>query len=530
MPAQGTAPVSSSWAPARARPGAGDLRWLVLLVLLTASMRIWQVRHTEVTSRDTVGYIQIAWRLSNGHWREVIPTCNQHPGYPLAILVVSYPVRLFVDGNLVEAMRLSAQLASALASVLLVVPMFYLGRELFDRRVGFWATLLFQCLPHSGILMADGLSEPLFLLLAVTSLLYGVRSLRTGSPAGFARCGLFGGLAYLTRVEGALIPALTGVVLLAFQASKTWRRGWPACLRCGVTLSATALAVALPFMALIKGITLKPTLKHVAGQAHGDAPRLPGGEAPGLVAAQAPLPLAIWDYDEGVKPEDRYGWAVKALVVCFLRGTWYVLWLPALVGLWWFRGRFRHLPGLWMLLALWLVLLVLLYRVAQTIGYLGERHEMLLILSATYWGVAMLMELGRSLARRGWGATGPRVTVALLLVLALAPLGKTLATLHADRVGFRQAGLWLAENAAPDAAVVDPYGWAGYYAGCIFRATPARPRVRYVVLEQSKNTHPHLWHTLAEARALAARGTVEIEFAVPRRKDKARVVIYRVEG
>jgi hypothetical protein len=535
MEEQRSAPISSSWSPAPASPGRGDARWLLLLILLTGGMRVWQVWHTELTSRDSVGFIQIAWRLGEGDWREVLPATNQHPGYPLAVLGVSAAVRPFYGDDLVGAMQLSAQLASAVASVLLVVPMFYLGRELFNRRVGFWAALLFQCLPHSGRLMADGLSDPLFLLFATGALLFGVRALRTGWPSHFAAAGALGGLAYLTRLEGALIPALTGVVLLAFQASATWRRSWPACLRCGVALSVPALALALPYMAAIKGVSVKPTFKHMTGQAQAKAGRGPAREPRAATVMGAPLPPAVWYYGGDVKPGDRYGWALSALAVCFVRGTYYVLWLPALWGLWWFRGRFRHLPGLWLLLAVWLVLLAGLYRVAQSIGYMGERHEMLLILSATYWAVAALGVLGAwlgdVLARRGWGGLrGQTLTAAVLLALALVPLGKTLATLHADRTGFRQAGRWLAEHAEADAEVVDPYGWASYYAGCVFRPAPARPTIFYVVLEESRNLHEHLYHVVARARALQALGKEVQRFAVPRRKDEAAVVIYRVGG
>src|SRR5205814_627612 len=87
----------------------------------------------------------------------------------------------------------SAQLVSALASVLLVLPMFYLGKELFDRRVAFWATLLFQCLPASARVMPDGLSESLFFLLCASAFLFAVRGLRTGAAPTFLLAGGWSG-------------------------------------------------------------------------------------------------------------------------------------------------------------------------------------------------------------------------------------------------------------------------------------------------------------------------------------------------
>src|SRR5438105_1176908 len=55
-------------------PGAGwsDWRWLALLLALVAGLRAWQLTHTEVASRDSIGYIRYAWRLENEPWTEVM--------------------------------------------------------------------------------------------------------------------------------------------------------------------------------------------------------------------------------------------------------------------------------------------------------------------------------------------------------------------------------------------------------------------------------------------------------------------------
>ena len=200
---------------------------LLLLLLFASGLRVWQVSHTEVAARDSIGFIRYAWELQRQPWPDVVRRAEQHPGYPLVILATSLSVRHFYHGPESILMQLSAQLASAIAGVLLVVPMFYLGKELFDRRVGFWATLLFQCLPDSSRVLADGLSEGVFLLLAATGLLLAVRALRGGSWILFGVCGLCSGLAYLTRPEGALIAAATGLVLLIVQMSPASRRSWP---------------------------------------------------------------------------------------------------------------------------------------------------------------------------------------------------------------------------------------------------------------------------------------------------------------
>ena len=66
--------------------------------------------------------------------------------------------------------------------------------------------------------------EATFLLLTTLALLCAVRALRGSSAQRFGLCGLFCGLSYLTRPEGALLLASTALVLVAMQALPAWRR------------------------------------------------------------------------------------------------------------------------------------------------------------------------------------------------------------------------------------------------------------------------------------------------------------------
>ena len=63
----------------------------------------------------------------------------------------------------------------------------------------------------------------------------------------------------------------------------------------------------------------------------------------------------------------------------------------------------------------------------------------------------------------------------LLAGLAVAALPKTLEPLHANRSGFRDAGAWIADHGHDWDAVVDPYSWAHYYSGSVFREDQSPP-------------------------------------------------------
>ena len=506
-----------------------DFRLLAILALVTCGLRTYQLCTTEVTARDSISYIHIAWRLEHGDWRQVIRDSPQHPGYPVAVLAGSLPARLFFPNDLPYAMQLGAQLASAVASIFLVAPLFWMGRQLFNRRIGFWAVLVFQCLPCSGRIMADGLSEGVFLLFALTAMALAMNSLRTGSILGFALAGAAGGLAYLTRPEGLLIPAVAGLMLLGMQIFRAWRRSWRTVGACGAALAAALLLVSGPYMLLIGGLTVKNTGNALLKEATAEVIQpVERPAADGVTGG--PALLAVWWRGDADGSSGRYLWGLQTLAEVLSKAFFFVLWIPALAGLVYFRDRFRINPGAWMVLLVCVLLGGLLYRVAVRMGYLSDRHTILILACGVLWATAALEAAGRGLARllanRGWRTAASAAATALLLVVTVAPLARTLEPLHGDRVGFRAAGHWLAEHAGPQEAVFDPFGWSGYYAGRYFQDGASQEPWSYVVIEEStSNKHSHLV-TMPEAEKLAGAGKRIRAFPAPRGKESAEVVIY----
>jgi hypothetical protein len=548
---------------------------IALLALAAVGLRTWLLVHTEVAARDSIGYIRLACKFQHRSWVETLRTAQQHPGYPLALLALSFPVRQLSHAAEPQVMQLSAQLTSAVAGFLLVIPMYYLGRALFSRQVGFWSALLFQCLPASGRVLSDGLSEGLFLLLATSGLLAAVLALRRQAPAWFALTGLFGGLAYLIRPEGGLIIMATGVVLLAMQAWRSWRAScWRRLLACAACLGATTLLTCGPLVAVTGAITVKNTphilLKQMfAGSSFSIPTTTPLARVGAAVPREAShvltmgrvgmaFPLAAWWSDRDSRQMEivktlqieREWWATKVLGIQLVRGTGYLAWFPMFLGLWWFRNLFRREPGTWVMLLLSLGLAVLLWRVAFSLGYLSERHMLLIILCGTYWATAALFKIaGYVLTALGWCSNRLRggshwwtgdparasavLGTVLLLGWIVAMLPKTLEPLHDNREGFRHAGMWLAEHSAPWDEIIDPYSWSHYYAGKVFfeeRPIPVPPGItpgRYVVLELGNNEHVRL-SQLREAVDLSKQGQAVARWTARRGKEKVDVVVYAV--
>jgi hypothetical protein len=360
----------------------------------------------------------------------------------------------------------------------------------------------------------------------------GYRALRDRLPRQFAACGAWAGLAYLTRPEGALIVACAGMVLLLLQAMPSRRTTWRKAAACGLALSIAALAVGGSFVAATGRITVKPTATKLLQPAWQEEPAsLPN---PSTSGRSTGFPLfAVWDSVAGPGPSRAF-WSVKAVTLELVKGFYYVGWLPALVGLWWFRNQPGRQPGVWMIGLVCFVLLFFLWRVAKVMGYVSDRHLLLILVSGSYWVVAAILELPHRLTAKRLKLLHHR-SVPLVVLLAVAGLGlaKNLEPLHANRCGFRAAGLWLAEHSTPLDVVKDPYCWSHYYAGRVFiegQATAAPDGhlpVWYVIVEKGKSQHERL-KEVDEVQILKDLGKPVWHWDGARGKEQAEVVIYQV--
>src|SRR5437763_16592749 len=95
---------------------------IAVLIALVLPLRIWLLCSTEVASRDSIGYIRYALQFECYTWDQVLHKHDQHPGYSLAVLGVSWPVRWATGTTDAETMQFTAQLTGLLAAFLLLYP------------------------------------------------------------------------------------------------------------------------------------------------------------------------------------------------------------------------------------------------------------------------------------------------------------------------------------------------------------------------------------------------------------------------
>ncbi|MDB5307188.1 MAG: hypothetical protein JWO38_1390 [Gemmataceae bacterium] len=563
-------------APKRSLFGPDYLR-LAALAVVSVAVHLWLIADTRVTARDGIGFARYAMGLQepanatvpvepplpdeppppdqpaekpikNG--LDVIARAKQAPGYPTVVWVAAKFVRRAApDLPHPEGFLLAAQITSALAALLLVVPTYLTGRMLFGRSVGFAGALLFQVLPVPARTTSDAMTEGLYLLAAATAIMLGVRAVRRPGVGGFLACGLVSGITYLIRPEGLIVPTAVGLVAAWLGLTRVWPRD--------VTLgrlTALAVGVALvggPYVLLIGKLTNKPTGNELLPSLSGVKRLFSEGPPATPGPAGGPVFAAWWSLPDGTGPVDKVRPAVVNAVKETGKSLFYVPAGLAVLGAFLLRRRIAAEPGLCVLLAVagvnFLVLLRLGTGGIELNGtktyYIGEHHTVLLALIGCLFAAAALEPVAAALAglpRIGRLFACPRVPAWFLVGLVAAALPATLKPLHANREGHKHAGQWLAGELRKHAedneqvVVIDPFEWVAWYSGrTLYRIEPdpKRARVRYVVLDNKNHTEDHTRLPLmATARAVAESGKVVYHWPEDGPVEQAQVKIYKTVG
>ncbi|MCS7021947.1 MAG: glycosyltransferase family 39 protein [Gemmataceae bacterium] len=523
-----------------------DYGLLALLLVVGLVTHLWLVTHTAVPARDSLGYARIAlnWSDPQAGWSgegrrsriDVIRSAEQPPGYPLMIWLMDKGLRVWVSLPLTERVLLAAQSVNALSAVLLVIPMYLLGRMLFGWQAAAAGTLLFQILPTPTRVTSDGVSEGLFLLLMGIALALGVWAVRRPLVSRFLLCGWMIGAAYLVRPEGLLLAAtLAGVVLITGSGRPLKARlGWITALGVGVTL------IGLPYMLLIGKLTNKPTGKHLTNPFNDQLPPIWRGQPLSHLSPfrwGGPGLWAEWWNPQQDAHRNRTAWALQAVSKELIKSLHYGVAGFAAIGLavLWRRLR-RGEPGTFLLVATGACYFGLLLYLAARIGYVSERHTLLLNMLGCLWAAVAIRPVA------DWLSTAPLIhhlviwpqwmPLGLLSSLVVTAVPPTVQPLHNHREGHKQAGRWLASQLQEQDWVVDPFCWAEWYAGrTLYRTTEyrGRPQRAWVVVEEGKASPHSRLPQWEQAQQLARHGQAVFRWPPHANTDQPRVVVYRVD-
>jgi 4-amino-4-deoxy-L-arabinose transferase-like glycosyltransferase len=182
-------------------------RWFLGALVIAASVRVYLLWQYYCISSDGVVYIRTAQDFYRGRALAALGSVYP-PGYPLLIAAV-FPF--------VGHWELAGQLLSAVLGVLLLVPLYWIFSEVFNRRVGLLACFLAGISPFLALYSVHVRSESTYIFfssLALYLFLTGIERKRKGR---FFWGGLIAGYAYLVRPE-----AIAFLVIIPAIASLRW--------------------------------------------------------------------------------------------------------------------------------------------------------------------------------------------------------------------------------------------------------------------------------------------------------------------
>ncbi|QEH37867.1 hypothetical protein OJF2_64590 [Aquisphaera giovannonii] len=454
---------------------------VVLLMITTAALLGWGLRHTEATYGDGLRAIEQARQVARGDWRGGLIGSIDHPLHPL-LIVAAHPL---VGGEDAASWQRAAVAMGFACVVLLVIPVYLVAREAFGDRSAWLGALLVSANPLMVTVVANALTESSFLLAWTWGLWAAVRFLREGRFVWLPSTIGLGVLAYLARPEGLLLPATVAATLLLLPLHRATRINWPRWAAAAAFLVVGSAVAVGPYVALEGGIATRPAVARILGLAPGASADAPERERP-LRADQTAL--------------ESYRLA-SARMIAAVRGA-------ASTPLSWLA-----LPGLLLIrrgparARLWLFFGILLgasaaglVRLHATGGYCTVRHALIpgtiLILAAAH-GVARILDavaipgswLGQAKSRM---RPGTAVWAAAVLALILPTRGGEPAspTIPGPFHAYRDAGDWLARHAGPGDAVLDMTDWSSFFSGrpgyrfAQVREAPGDPSLRWVVVRR----------------------------------------------
>jgi len=453
-----------------------------LLTAAAAAFLYWSSHHAEVSFADGLRYIREAQRIDRGDYAGGLLRATDHPVHPLAIAAAH---RLLGGDPGPYDWQTAAQAAATAALVLAVVPLYLLGRDLFEDETTAWlGCLLVFSNPVIAYVGVNVLSESTFLLFWLWGLWASVRFLREGRFFWLPPAITFGALAYLTRPEGLLLHLALVATLLLLPLHRVTRIYWPR-WRAAVALLVLGPAVLVgPYMALKGGPGTKPAVARVIGT----LPESP----PAALERERPLPPDQTAFQTYTIATVRAFKALRGAV------TWPLIPL-ALVGLF-VAGRGADRARTWLFLGVIVTAsLAALVRLHATGGYCTVRHALVpglvFILTAAY-GLSWLIKNAVIDARKlglgeGRFRPGPAVWAALIVALVAWPLYGTTTPFNSSFAAYRMAGYWIEHNPEADGRVLDLTDWSLYFSvkngfgiGKVEEAA-ARPETRFVVVRDA---------------------------------------------
>jgi 4-amino-4-deoxy-L-arabinose transferase-like glycosyltransferase len=167
---------------------------LILLLLVSILLGTYLFFQTYVISLDgAFQYIPIAKEFASGFFGKGLQGYGQQPLYPFFIAMASH---------LIGDFEVAGKLVSTLFGMLLIFPVYYLGKKIFDQKIAFLSALFLVIHPYIRRFSADVLKESTYLFFLATAIWFAWRTVEKDKIYPYFFIPIFSAMAYLVRPDG----------------------------------------------------------------------------------------------------------------------------------------------------------------------------------------------------------------------------------------------------------------------------------------------------------------------------------------
>jgi hypothetical protein len=471
--------------------------WKVLLLLLVFAfvLRLFLVISPEVIHNDGTEYVQHAKRILLGNLTEG----KSPPLYPLLIAGTQMITQDF---------EMAGIWVSVIFGALLVLPIFYLARAIFNEAVGTLSALFVAVHPFLYMSAGSVLTESTYHFLLATSVLFGWYAF---TKAGFSHILLFSfftTLAYLTRPEAIGLPIIFSAWTLLMSPPKRQRRF---AKRIGIVfmVGITFFIFSFPYLYQIRrdtgrwGISKKTTIS--IGSLSGEE------EAPSLETLRKKKGMTLSSLIKHPLPVmGKIGAGILGSLYKFQQAYNPLLFFLAVVG--WILLFRRQNVYPWKGNFFLLSHLIFYFGFVFPFFFITKRHTSQMISISIPWTAFGFLESTQWLHRR-WGKGVPLKKFSIyLLILVLAGLFVQGRVIHSREIRIirKEAGLWMRDHLPRGMKVMSRLPQEAFYAELPWIRIPdesygkilmdARSHgVKYLVIDDDIDENsPGFWENLKE--------------------------------
>jgi 4-amino-4-deoxy-L-arabinose transferase-like glycosyltransferase len=472
-----------------------------MIALASLAVRVYQLITVCSISGDGPVYIEIAKNFSQGNLGAGL-RFDYPPLYPLFISVAH---------SVTHDWLLAGRLVSFILGNLTILPIYFMTKELFGRKIAHLTTVLFAFHPYLCMYPARVLPEATYIFLFVCAVWFGWKAISQDRHSLYLLAGAVAGLNYLVKPEGLGVAVGTSVYALleSFFCLRTTlkRRLISIC----VLVLGTLIFVS-PYVLYVRSETgkwqlskKKSILAAVAGRPIGNS--VPDMSVPSLARMPGYSRL-----DGGVYQMPGYSWMERGgylptlvgFMIVFVLAYDRLLFLFLLVGL--IRRRVVPRFGKYDLFA---ILLIIFHILVFALFYVTAKYLVALICISLFWAALGLGELYQlmlpkisTIETKTISKTSKVIYVTLLTVVLLSLLPDCLRIQDRDKIGKKRVGLWMKANCLQSPLILTDSMRLAYYAeakALRFRNRPgigtyndliqfirsSKERIDYVVIDKA---------------------------------------------